>query len=454
MEQLFAAGRSRAWWTALVALAALISASCVGSAASNPATVLPTAGLPASASVTASLAPTAAAIDLSNVPLAPAGTWKSIHWVAVPAMLNPTPPPPTDPPTGLFGDWTVSGIFGWSRGYVGLSLETTSTGIGSAGAVITTTTYSGDGVHWHAGATFVQHSIVDNLVVDGVFEGPTGLLAVEEAGACGDHWVEGLLTSPDGVTWQPVDMAGAFGTAVILNVSGGSTGFVAVDAAGRAAWTSRDGRAWQPLKLDAAAFATSRIDDGTAFSAGFVLAGSTQDTGAVNCNAPFSPKPPLRVPAVWWSADGTDWIRSELPGARDADQPALSVRRLGDQTLAVFESWDGAEHAWVSTDGRTWTPLAEPLTLDRYFDSSSCDRGCFKTDGRHGIQIQPLNREADNDRWAGGASLSTWTDSGLVTLDESGEKPLYDLWTEWTVGPTGIVVTVAGQVWIGLPSTY
>ena len=75
--------------------------------------------------------------------------------------------------------------------------------------------------------------------------------------------MEGLLTSVDGVTWQAVDMKKEFGKAVVWNVSGGSTGFVATDTTGQAVWTSRDGQSWRPVKLDSPAFARSRIDDGT-----------------------------------------------------------------------------------------------------------------------------------------------------------------------------------------------
>jgi hypothetical protein len=49
-------------------------------------------------------------------------------------------------------------------------------------------------------------------------------------------------------------------------------------------------------------------------------------------------------------------------------------------------------------------------------------------------------------------SLSIWTDAGLVSLAQSGDQPPYDSNTEWAVGPTGVVVADAGQLWIGLPS--
>ena len=156
---------------------------------------------------------------------------------------------------------------GWSRGFVRFWVQNVGTQTGDKQDTTTTASYSSDGVHWQAG-NVVQQKTNGVYDIRGVFEGPAGLLAVEESGACGDTWVEGLLTSSDGVTWQVVDMKKAFGNAVIWNVSGGSTGFVAVDSVGQAAWTSRDGRSWQSVKLDTPAFATSRIDDGTAFSAG------------------------------------------------------------------------------------------------------------------------------------------------------------------------------------------
>jgi hypothetical protein len=293
---------------------------------------------------------------------------------------------------------------------------------------------------------------MSDLDIRGVFEGPDGLLAVEETTDCGDSWVEGLLTSSDGATWQAVDMQKAFGKAVIWNVSGGSAGFVAVDTIGQAVWTSRDGQSWQPVKLDTPAFASSRIDDGTAFSAGYVLVGSTVKTGARSCSAPPKSTPPLRVPTVWWSSDGADWVKAHLPGAKDDYTIQMWVQRLDDHNLTAFDYYDSTWHVWVSSDGLTWKPLAQPVTLDPPFMNSDCHGGCFLTDGLHGIQLQGLNGTVE-DPYAGGMSLSTWIDGGLVTIAQSVDQPPYDFGTDWAVGPTGVVVTHAGQLWIGLPSS-
>jgi hypothetical protein len=469
MESRFVSSRGWRRFSALVATMALVSAGCVGATATGSPSPLPAASpkeaasATASASGSASPAATLAAIDLSNVPLAPSGTWKSIRWVSVSSpFLGPVP-------SGVETDVTYSKVAGWSRGFVAFSLDTTFTELGGNGTTTTTTTYSSDGVHWHAGAVFQQHPNIDNMDIRGVFEGPDGLLAVEESGACGDSWVEGLLTSSDGITWQAVDMQKAFGNAVIWNVSGGSKGFVATDTIGQAVWTSRDGQSWQPVKLDTPAFALSRIDDGTAFSAGYVLAGSTELTGARSCGATIadpsaepSPTPPLRVPAVWWSSDGANWVKAELPGAKAAYPIQMRVSRLDDHTLAAFDSYgyfegsnDGGEAAWVSRDGQTWTPLAQPAGLDPMASFTyNVQNGLYMTDGRHGIQLQAVSGDGSVEHpYAGGLSLSTWTDGGLVPLVQSGDQPSYDFRIDWAVGPTGVVVTDAGQLWIGLPSS-
>jgi len=448
---------SRGWrrWSALAVLTALVATGCVGVTASGSPSSLPAASPAETASALVSGSPsataTSAATDPASVPLAPSGTWKSIRWMSVPS----TPLLPTPPPDQFFG---VS-IFGWSRGFVGFLIQSA----GDAGVNVlntATTTYSSDGVHWHAGPG-LQQQAKDPLDIRGVFEGPDGLLAVEEAGACGDSWVGGLLTSNDGVTWQAVNMQKAFGNAVIWNVSGGSTGFVATDTVGQAVWTSRDGQNWQPVKLDTPAFARSRIDDGTAFSAGYVLVGSTELTGARSCGATSldpsatpAPTRPLIVPAVWWSSDATNWVKAQLPGAKAGDTIQMSVQRLDDHTLAAFAYYDNAQHVWVSSNGRIWKPLAQPVTLLPFISAYSyCqDYGCFLNDGQHGVQLQALNGTVE-DPYAGGMWLSTWADVGLVTLTQTGDQPPYDFGTEWTVGPTGVIVTDAGRLWIGLPSS-
>lgn len=469
MESVFVGARGWRRCAALVALTALVAAGCLGATTSGSASVLPaaspteTASVSASVTATAASASTLAETDLSTVPLAPSGTWKSIRWVSVPATPILASPSTEPAASGVFPPVSSFKVAGWSRGFVGFWVQEVGSEADHALHATTTTSYSSDGVHWHAGS-IVQHlTSYGDVDIRGVFEGPAGLLAVEEAGACGDSWVQGLLTSRDGVTWQTVDMGKAFGKAVIWNVSGGPTGFVATDTIGQAVWTSRDGQNWQPVKLDTPAFARSRIDDGTAFSAGYVLVGSTVKTGARSCamaiadpSAKPSPTPPLRVPAVWWSPDGADWVKAELPDAKAAYPIQMWVRRVDDHTLVAFGNSgpDFAVAAWVSNDGRTWKPLAQPTGLDVSggLTFNAQGDGDFLTDGRHGIQVQARNGLVI-DPFGGGMPLLTWTDNGLVTLAQSGDQPPYDFGTELAVGPTGVVVIDAGQIWIGLPSS-
>ncbi len=467
MKSMFDQGRGWRRGGALLALTALLAAGCVGASATvspsrpqaanstEPPSRQPQATATAIASPTAAPPSAATSTDLSTVPLAPSGTWKSIRWVSLPAASLLAPPSPEpDPSADPFASSDLQ-LFGWSRGFVGFSIQSS----GEAGIdVLNTeaTAYSSDGVHWQSGSV-VQQRTKDPLNIRAVYEGPAGLLAVEETTACGDSWVDGLLASSDGITWQPVDIAKAFGKAVIWDVSGGSAGFVAVDTVGHAAWTSRDGRSWRPVKLDTPVFATSRIDAGTAFSAGYVLVGSTQKTGERNCSGPPSAVPPLRVPTAWWSSDGAVWVKAALPGAKDDYRIQMWVQRLDDHTLAAFDYYGtdvAGKDVWTSTDGRTWKPLTQAIPLALFIsDYFYCEsQACLKTDGRHGIQLEGLNATLEN-AFGDGMFLSTWTDSGLMALTQSGDQPPYGSGTDWTVGPTGVLVADAGRLWIGLPSS-
>jgi len=186
-----------------------------------------------------------------------------------------------------------------------------------------------------------------------------------------------------------------------------------------------------------------------------VLVGSTELVGARSCgvtiadpSAPPSPTPPLRVPAVWWSADGANWVKADLPGAKAAYPVQMWVWRLDDHTLAALEDY-GTGDGWVSTDGVTWKPFTQPMAIN-----PSPDDGLgrsFRTDGRHSIQIEGLNQPEQNPD-AGSLSISMLTDGGSVALTQSGDQPTHAYGAEWAVGPTGVVIAYADQFWIGLPS--
>jgi hypothetical protein len=234
-----------------------------------------------------------------------------------------------------------------------------------------------------------------------------------------------------------------------------------VDDTGRSAWTSRDGQSWRPVTLDTPA--SSRIDDGTAFSGGYVLVGSTEDVGARTCNvtifdpsAPPTPVPPLRSPAVWWSADGASWTEAQLPGATSAYVVGMYIRRLNDRTLIAWDYYAGpsdGSSTWVSSDGRTWKLLPHSSALDGYD---------LLTDGQHCAQVRVPDSTATGSS-SSDVLISIVTDDGaLAAVTQDGDRPPTSrpadfsqgyFWHEqWAVGPTGILVTDGTQLWIGLPS--
>lgn len=429
-------------------VAARPSAAPLVSPGGQAETAAPFAGTSAVPTMpTASPAPV---YDLSNVPPAPA-QWQGIHWVQVPATPLTAMPSP-DPGASVQTIDTEFNIAGWSRGFVGFSLQSVTPWNGQAVATVATT-YSSDGVHWHDGTVLRQPISIDNLQVIGLFEGPSGLLAVGASGACGDSWIEALWTSPDGISWRKVDTGKAFGQSVIENVSGGSSGFVATASDGSAVWTSSDGQGWQPVGLDLPAFARSRIDGGTAFSGGYALAGSTEDTGAQSCgaytldpSAPPTPVPPMRSPVVWWSPDGATWTMAELPGATPAYYVRMEICRANDHELVAYESYNGAAGSgstvWISNDGRTWkVPAASGLNPH------------LLTDGRHGIVVNDSQNPGVAEAPSSNVSFSLVTDDGgLVSLAQDGNRPPYYFQEQWAVGPTGILWTDGIRLWIGLPS--
>ena len=456
MASMFPNSRGRRRFAAVAAAMLVAGAGCVGARSSAPPDVSP--GASPSAALTATPTTTSAATyDLSNVPLAPAGEWKSIHWVQLPATPVAALPSP-DPGTSAETIDREFYVAGWSRGFVGFSLQTLTASESRTVATLSTsvatisTTYSSDGVHWHDGTVMQQPVSIDDLQVVGLYEGPSGLLAVGASGACGDSWIEALWTSLDGISWQKVDTKKAFGETVIENVSGGSSGFVATASDGRAVWTSRDGQNWMLVKLDTPA--SSRIDAGTAFSGGYVLVGSTETVGARSCgayvtdpSAPPTPAPPMRSPAVWWSPDGATWNNAELPGATSAYAVEMQVCRANDRTLVALEEYRSDASSgytfWISNDGRTWKSPAAPSGLSTY----------LLTDGQHGLLAYDPQDPGVADAPSSNSSISMVTDDGgLVALAQEGDRPPYNWKEQWAVGPTGILWTDGSRLWVGLPA--
>jgi len=472
MTSVFLNGRWLSRFAALV-LTALVAAGCVGVTASGSASVLPAASPTETASASASAIPTAtptatptAVVDpLPSVPPAPSGTWKSINWTALPT-------------TPEFGAHSLAAgstfqVFGWSRGYVGFAItpgqptdDQVAAGISADPTVVSS--YSADGVHWHTGQKLDTAEASSNLaVIRTVIEGPAGLLAVGWWGSCASEYLDSLWTSSDGISWQPVNVSEAFGqqTMPITHVSGGAAGYVAVSYRSAGVWTSKDGRTWQRVPLGTGPFKNSLINDGTAISGGFVLAGTagTPDCATTVLQDGETPPPPVsRTASVWWSADSSSWTRISLPGAvASSEYQETWVSRLSNQSLLVVNAIWGPSgpslpSAWASKDGRTWTAVKLPMGINQ---------PAIISGGQHNLIVEAAmgaNDIGDPMVVSGKLGLQTIDDGfRLVSVAQSGDVPqlLYSNW-DWgpygmvALGPTGAVLTNAAgsQLWFGTPS--
>jgi hypothetical protein len=265
-----------------------------------------------------------------------------------------------------------------------------------------------------------------------------------------------------------VDASAVFGqhTMLITNVSGGAAGYVAVAYRSGGAWTSKDGRIWQPVPLNAGPFANSDVNDGTAVSSGFVLAGTfgTRDCSATVQQDGETPPPPVfRTATVWWSADSSSWTRIPLPGAvASSEYQDTWVSRLSEQGLIVVNDIWGSSgpslrSAWASTDGRTWTAVNLP---------DGISQPDVISEGQHNLVVEAAmgtNDIGDPMVVSGKLGLRTIEDGfALVSVNQGGDVPelLYSNWGGGTtyglvaLGPTGVVVTNAdgSQLWFGTPS--
>jgi hypothetical protein len=302
------------------------------------------------------------------------------------------------------------------------------------------------------------------FTVIGFEEGPANLLLrgeIDCSGGCGGSVLsaEAMWTSADALVWSPVDMPRVFGNAGIGTISGGSAGFVALEqptSGQQTLWASSDGQAWRQGKLPTDALKPgSWAYDPSSITGGFVLPGyvlvkaGAQTTGGSTGGcvgmAPTNDSPPLYRGAIWWSPDGTTWTRDSLSGTTDAPNVFMRVLRVDNHTLVATQqasTIDGtkvADAAWVSRDGRTWTPLGSYPT-----------GGGAAVAGRdHGL-IYTMKYSTSN-----GSSVSTPTfyviDShlNLVALRQTDTPPQMSSW-QMALGPAGLLVTDDGaRFWIG-----
>jgi hypothetical protein len=383
----------------------------------------------ASASPIVSTAPTTT--PLSSLEAAPAGAWTRLDWIAAGFVLPP--------------GHTNVGLLGWSGGFLAVAASGGHTGDDTSNAPFAiASAASSDGLHWSAWRNLDVSKLGDGVDVDGIVEGPSGLLLVGRpfGDTCGGpETVAALWSSTDGATWKRVPLPSVWRSNRVQSLDGGSSGYVATgllsDGTTPGIWLSQDGATWHTAALPKLTSGKLVVDGATSFAGGLVVVGAV--LGEEGCGGAASVHP-----SIWWSADGVRWTREALAGASTASDASMRVERLTDGTIAAFVETSTTTpglQAWISTDGRAWTAVSSPEDFAAYG---------LVGDGRHAAAIiEPDSGTGAPTVYAIDENLSA------TTLTQAGDGPVASPdsggWS-FAVGPTGIVLLGSdGRVWIGVP---
>jgi hypothetical protein len=407
-------------------------APSLASDASPAATAAPTAMPSASPTPAASPDPTPPPTPTASptppaVGQAPAGSWSALHWQQAGGLpLGPT----------------EIGIHGWSGGYVAFEQSPGVNDNGDELPVTIRASSSRDGITWTAPTTLVS-GLRGMIQIETVVEGPSGLLALayHYGDTCGGpEPVDAMWSSADGRAWQRLPMPKAFTTGSVETIAGGPAGYIALgtksDAGAPAIWTSRTGANWASRPLPTVSSGTLAIDGVASVADGFLVVGAVLGEGG--CGGPAHIHP-----AIWYAADASSWTRVSLPGAMTSPNTSLVVRRFGDRLLAIQST--GAidtARAWTSTDGRTWTRVADVSSDIAYVPDS---------DGVHAVTVIEPDSGTGPATVIGvapdGTTLTLTQDGDLPTESEEGPSTLY------AVGPTGLLAYAADGTgsWLGIP---
>ncbi len=241
-------------------------------------------------------------------------------------------------------------------------------------------------------------------------------------------------TSADGRHWDPhdgPDLGLAVGSGPPL-VTFGPAGALAVSSGRHArAAVSRDGVHWQDLPA-ATIPADFGVDTLAAAATGYVLGGAVSSDGA-----------PGRAAAAW-SADGRTWtVTPALPSPDLSAGPAslaawgslvtgFAIGRDGVVALGQLGDAPGAPLWWQSDDGRRWRFAAGTPPLGPAYASIAGD----------GRQIIASRGGPDPGAWA---STDGWTWRRLAI---DGDLPT-DLARRIVLLPGGVLATDGGTTWYG-----
>jgi hypothetical protein len=342
-------------------------------------------------------------------------------------------------PTGLVADTDSpfqNALFGWSRGYLAFHENVDS------GSVVPWT--SSDARNWQQGQPLDMTGLANGAWVEEIVEGPASLLALGRPGGCVDDGsgcipaaATALWTSTDGRSWSRVDLRKSFGGGAVGDVSAGPKGYMAVGTSGDsgtslpAVWLSVDGRVWRAASLSSVAFNDAYLARATVLGNGFLVAGRVGSLEGYG-GGYF----PSTTPAIWWSADGSDWSRETLPNVAEAPQAEAAIATVGGGKLvAHVVSWDcscppeDVTQTWTSSDGRVWKAAT------KQFPSPAV----VLSDGRQALQLVPAD---------GALTVATSSDGFVwAQIAVSGPGPADFL--DEAYGPAGLLVEGSdGNVWL------
>jgi hypothetical protein len=206
---------------------------------------------------------------------------------------------------------------------------------------------SNDGITWRtvAGGDEMQGQLIDVVATD------DGLFAV--GGVPGED-AAGIWRSADGETWERT--GGDFEHAFMWAVAEGGPGLAAVGWRRNpdpdlAVWTSPDGAEWT-LAPDPEGFAGFEATDVIDLDGTLVMVGSAVDGSGGQ---------------FWTSTDGVAWELAEV--ALDDGAYARSLARTPIGLVATGGGADAMGRAWISSDGRSWAPLGDPVP-DAFFQGA------------------------------------------------------------------------------------
>ena len=239
----------------------------------------------------------------------------------------------------------------------------------------------------------------------------------------------------------------------IFDVTAGPAGFVAIgreyaEGFGPGAWRSADGRRWETIAIGSNAANTFfvAIDSNPQ---GYVIVGYVVDYGALTARA-----------AAWSSTDGLTWTRVADTAAMDVgpcqdtgEEPDCggmrSVAWTGSQFVAVgLARSDGGSvsrpAAWTSPDGQAWTRVDSGLDFDGHLSSVTADGSLLVAVG---TICQPTCIDLANGVAATSRDGATWTVTPVAGSTELGDVAFAGGYAFAVGAPTVAAPPASLQIW-------